>query len=230
MILRDIARALGQISDPAFRRVLLLGIGLTLALLVGAATGTGWLVATLVPSNITLPLVGEVGFLNDIASGLSVLGVLGLSVVLMVPVASAFTGLFLDDVADAVDARHYPAADPARRQPFLSAVADTLRFLGVMILANLCALVLYVMFVPLAPLIFWGLNGFLLGREYFQMAAIRRMDDAATRRLRRRHAGQIWLAGGLMAIPLTVPVLNLVVPIIGAAAFTHLVHRLDARG
>ncbi|PWR01643.1 hypothetical protein DKT77_16065 [Meridianimarinicoccus roseus] len=227
MILTDITRALGQMGDPAFRRVLLLGLGLTLALLLGAAAGTGWLVATLVPDTVTLPLVGEIGFLNDIASGVSVLGVLGLSVVLMVPVASAFTGLFLDDVADAVEARHYPDAGPARRQPFLSALADTLRFLGVMLVANLCALVLYLVFVPLAPLIFWGLNGFLLGREYFQMAAIRRMDEASARRLRRRHAGQVWLAGALMAIPLTVPLLNLVVPIMGAAAFTHLVHRLD---
>jgi uncharacterized protein involved in cysteine biosynthesis len=226
MILRDVARALAQTADPAFRRVLVLGIGLTLGLLVAASVGTGRLVAWLVPDDLSLPLVGDLTFLDTVASGLSVLGILALSVVLMVPVASAFTGLFLDDVADAVDARHYPDLPPAGRQPFLSALADTLRFLGVMIGANLCALVLYLFFVPLAPFIFWALNGFLLGREYFQLAAVRRMDVGAARALRKRHAGQIWLAGAVMAIPLTVPVLNLAVPIIGAATFTHLVHRL----
>lgn len=229
MILTDISRAIGQIGDPAFRRVLFLGLGLTLLLLVGSAFGAGWLVAALIPESVSLPWVGEIGFLDNIASGLSVLGVLALSVVLMVPVASAFTGLFLDDVADAVEARYYPGDGPARRQPFLSAVADTFRFLGVMIVANLCALVLYLIFAPLAPLIFWGLNGFLLGREYFQLVAIRRMDEVAVRKLRRRYSGQIWLAGALMAIPLTVPILNLIVPIIGAAAFTHLVHRLSRK-
>ncbi|TDL84406.1 hypothetical protein E2L05_18395 [Meridianimarinicoccus aquatilis] len=227
MILSDLFRAVGQIGDPAFRRVLFLGLGLTLLLLVGAAIGAGWLVAALIPESISLPWVGEIGFLDNIASGVSVLGVLALSVVLMVPVASAFTGLFLDDVADAVEARHYPGAGPVRRQPFLSAVADTFRFLGLMIVANLCALVLYLIFAPLAPVIFWGLNGFLLGREYFQLVAIRRMDEAAARKLRRRNSGQIWLAGALMAIPLTVPVLNLFVPILGAAMFTHVVHRLS---
>jgi uncharacterized protein involved in cysteine biosynthesis len=95
-----------------------------------------------------------------------------------------------------------------------------------MIVANLLAMVLYLVFPPFAPIIFWALNGFLLGREYFQLVAIRRVKEPEAKRLRRRFAGQIWLAGCLMAVPLTVPVVNLVVPIIGAATFTHLFHRL----
>ena len=228
MIFSDIARAIGQFTDPAFRRVLALGLGLTLALLVGAAIATGWLVAALMPDSFTLPFIGQVTFLENIAAGVSVLGVLALSTVLMIPVASAFTGLFLDDVADAVETRHYPALGPVKRQPFLSALADSARFLGVMLVANLCALVLYLAFAPLAPLIFWGLNGFLLGREYFQLVAIRRLGPVEAGRMRRRNSARIWLAGTLMAIPLTIPLVNLLVPIIGVATFTHLFHRLDS--
>lgn len=226
MIFSDFTKALSQITDPRFRAVLLKGLGLTIALLIGAYLGTVWLVSWVFPDVVTLPFVGEVTFLQNIASGASLLAVIALSVFLMVPVASAFTGLFLDDVADAVEDRHYPAVANSPRSSFADGLADSLRFLGVMALANMLALIFYLMFPPFAPLIFWGLNGFLLGREYFQLIAIRRHGPVEAKKLRRRHAGQIWLAGALMAIPLTIPLVGLIIPILGAATFTHLYHRL----
>jgi uncharacterized protein involved in cysteine biosynthesis len=227
MIATAISRALAQAGDPAFRGVLLRGLGLTLLLLVAMAAGAGWLIGWLVPDTVTLPLVGDLTFLDTLASGLSVLGVLALSTVLMVPVASAFTGMFLDEVAAAVEARHYPQATARPAAPILSAIADSLRFLAVILVANICALVLYLLVPPAAPVIFWGLNGFLLGREYFQLAALRHLDEPGARRLRRRRSGKIWLAGAVMAVPLTVPVINLAVPVLGAAVFTHLFHGLN---
>lgn len=226
MIFSDFAKALSQITDPRFRTVLFKGLGLTVALLIGAYLATVWLVSWAFPDVVILPFVGEVTFLQNIASGASLLAVVVLSVFLMVPVASAFTGLFLDDVADAVEDRYYPALASGPRSSFAEGLKDSLRFLGVMALANLLALIFYLMFPPFAPLIFWGLNGFLLGREYFQLIAIRRHGPAEAKKLRRRHGGQIWLAGALMAIPLTVPFVGLIIPILGAATFTHLYHRL----
>ena len=102
----------------------------------------------------------------------------------------------------------------------------TLAFLGVILLANAAAFALYLLLPPFAPLIFLGLNGALLGREYVLLAARRRMGREDARRFARTHGGTVWLAGALMALPLTVPVLNLLVPVLGAATFTHLVHRL----
>lgn len=227
MIFGDFFKALSQIGDHRFRKVLLTGLGLTLGLLIAFYVAVVWLVGHFFPETITLPIIGPVTFLHDIASGASLLAAMGLSVFLMVPVASAFTGLFLDDIADAVEDRHYPWLANAPRAPFLTALADTLAFLGVMFVANLLALGLYLIFPPFAPLIFWALNGFLLGREYFQLVAMRRIGRDGAKRMRRRHAAQIWLAGGLMALPLTVPVINLLVPILGAATFTHLYHRLS---
>ncbi len=149
-----------------------------------------------------------------------------LSVFLMVPVASAITSMFLDDVADAVEAEHYPHLPPATPVPFGDALRDTVNFMGVLIGVNVVALVLYLMFAPFAPLIFWSVNGFLLGREYFTLAAIRRVGRTEAKRLRGKHGLTIWAAGVLMAIPLSVPLLNLVIPILGAATFTHLFHQL----
>ncbi|MFD1342130.1 EI24 domain-containing protein [Litorisediminicola beolgyonensis] len=229
MIFSAVTRALGQMGDPRFRRVLLTGLALTVAVLAAFYTATLWLVGLVAPESVTLPFWGEVTFVDELMSWGSILLMLGMSVFLMIPVASAMTSLFLEDVARAVEDRHYPELAAPGRIPFWDALRDTLGFLGVLIGANIVALILYLVFAPIAPLIFWGLNGFLLGREYFTLAAMRRVGREGARRLRRRHLGTIWAGGVVMAVPLSVPLLNLLVPILGAATFTHLYHMLSRR-
>ncbi|MDC0658235.1 EI24 domain-containing protein [Leisingera sp. SS27] len=229
MIFTAFFKTLGQTGDPRFRKVLFLGLGLTIALLIAACVGFYLLVQWLVGPETALPLLGEVTWLDDILSVGSVFLVLLLSVFLMIPVASAFTSMFLDEVAQAVEDKHYPALPAAAKVPFWDAVKDTVNFLGLLIAANILALFLYVMFPPAALFIFWGLNGFLLGREYFTLAAARRVGTAEAKKLRRRHSTTIWAAGTLMAVPLSVPLVNLVIPILGAATFTHIYHALARR-
>ena len=228
MILRAFWLSVEQLSDPRFRRVLWLGVGLALALLIGATAGLIALVQGFVTDEVGLPIVGTVTWVDDILSIGSVFVMLILSVFLMVPVASAITSMFLEDVAQAVEDRHYAHLPPAQRVPFADALRDTLNFLGVLVIANVLALVLYVMFAPVALFIFWGLNGFLLGREYFTMAAMRRVGRVKAKQLRGRHTGKIWLAGVLMAVPLSVPLINLLIPVLGAATFTHIFHALNS--
>lgn len=233
MIFNDFSKAVAQLSDRRFRRVLWIGLGLTLALLVAAYAGILWLVASFSPETVTLPVFGEVTWVSDLISGASVVLMIILSAFLMVPVASAFTSLFLDDVAQAVEDRHYPHLVKPPKVPFSSALADSLNFLVLLVVANLFAFILYgiliitVVFAPMAPVVFWVLNGYLLGREYFQLVAMRRMSREEAKELFRANSTQIWLAGSLMAIPLSIPVINLLIPILGAATFTHLFHRLD---
>lgn len=227
MILGDFLKALGQVGDPRFRRVLGLGIGLTLALLFAVYAILATVLNIFLPDTITLPLIGAVTWVDDLLSWASILLMIALSVFLMVPVASAFTGLFLDQVADAVEDRHYPALPAARAVPLLEGLREAVGFLGIIVAANLVALVAYVFVTPAAPFIFWALNGYLLGREYFQLVAMRRVGRAEAKAAFRRHAGSVWLAGGLMAVPLTVPIVNLLVPVLGVATFTHLYHRLE---
>ncbi|WP_155774057.1 EI24 domain-containing protein [Rhodovulum sp. MB263] len=230
MILTAFLKTLGQIGDRAFRRVLLLGIGLSVLLLAAIYAVIFFLIGWLVPDSLTLPWIGEITWVDNILSGASFLLMIVMSVFLMVPVASAFTGIFLDDVAEAVEMRHYPDLPPATPIPVLDQIRDSLGFLGVLLGVNLVALVLYFFVGPFAPFLFWAVNGFLLGREYFQMAATRRLGRQGARDLRRRHGATIFLAGLLMAVPLSLPLVNLVIPILGAAVFTHLVNRLiDAR-
>lgn len=226
LILKSFSLALGQLSDPRFRRVFLLGVLLALVLLIGFTAGFVWLTESMVPEEVWFPILGEVRWIDDLVSWGALILLLALSVFLMIPVASAITSMFLDTVAEAVEARHFPTLPRPEPVPFWDSVRDTVNFLGVLLFANVVAIALYLLLNVAAPLIFWALNGFLLGREYFTMVAIRWVGRVEAKRLRRRHLGTIWIAGTLMAIPLSVPILNLVIPILGAATFTHLYHGL----
>ena len=228
-LIADFAKAVAQLTDRRFVGVLMRALALTVAALAAVfwvlMLALGWLL----PETVTLPWVGQVGFVDDLVSWAAVGLMLVLSVVLMVPAAAAVVGFFLDDIAAAVEARHYPGLPPATEPGIGEQVADALKFLGLVVAVNLAALVVYLLVPPLAPFVFWLINGFLLGREYFQLVAMRRLGRAAAVALRRRHFGRIWLAGTAMAVPLSVPLVNLVVPILGVAVFTHQFHRLAPR-
>ncbi|OWU76291.1 EI24 domain-containing protein [Phaeobacter sp. 22II1-1F12B] len=233
MILQAFFLAIAQIGDRPFRKVLMLGVLLTFALLVAATVGLLWLVQTYFGDGITLPWIGEVQWVDSLFSATSILVMLFLSIFLMVPVASAITSFFLDEIAQAVEDRHYPQLPEARNVPFAEALSDSVAFLGVLIVANLLGLIVYLIFLvtavlaPFAPFVFYALNGYLLGREYFTLVAIRRIGRKEATRMRKKYGSTVFLAGVLMTVPLTVPVVNLLVPVLGAATFTHLFQMLN---
>jgi CysZ protein len=221
MIFADFFRSIAQLNDARFRRVLLVGLGLTIALLIAVYAATLLAITTFSPDTVSLPFVGRVTLLKDLLSWQSVGFMILLSSFLMMPVASAFTSLFLDDVADTVEARHYPNLPRTTGTSWGDALVDTLNFLGLLVGANFLALFLYLAAPALMPVIFWGVNGYFLGREYFLLAARRRMDRKAAWAMFKANRGKIWFAGVLMAIPLSLPLVNLLVPVLGAATFTH---------
>ncbi len=226
MIFTDFFKALGQLPDPRFRGVLLKGIGLSLAALFGLTFLLVSAIQVFFPETLSFPLVGEVDWTRNVVSVGGFFLMLGLSVFLMVPVASAITSFFLDDVAQAVEDEHYKGLPVPPRIPFKEALSDTFAFLGTMILLNIVALMLSLLLPFFGFAIFYVLNGYLLGREYFQMVAMRRLGRDGAIKMRKSHSIEIWFAGCLMAVPLSFPLINLLVPVLGAATFTHLYHRL----
>lgn len=230
MILSSFAFAIGQLRDPRFRRVIWLGVALAIALLFAMYALILLVVQVFVPGTLTLPIAGEVTGLRTLLSIGSILFLIGLSVFLMAPVASAFTGLFLDEVATAVEDEHFPRLPAPTPVPFVTALRDSVSYFGLLVGLNLIGMIVFVISGGLGMVVIWGVNAWLLSREYITMVALRRMSREQARTLRRGHPIRLWLAGALLAVPLTIPFVNLLMPVIGAAAFTHLFHRLTARG
>lgn len=205
---------------PQVLRLVLLGIGLTLLLFAALQAGIFWLLRLWVPGGITLPWLGQLEFGALLSWGSLALFPL-LSIFLMAPVAAGFAGLFAETVAEAVERIHYPGRLGRSLDFFdglLESAAVVLAVLGVAVLS----LVLTPFLGPFAPVLFYGLNGWLLGREFFQMAARRHLSEARAHDLRRAHSGKVLATGVLVAVGLTIPIVNIALPLLAAAAFTHL--------
>ena len=228
MILSDFLKSVAQFDDPKFRRVLWRGMGLTIALLIAACLLVNFGINQLLSSAWAANLIGDQSWLGALINIGGVLFTIALSIWLMVPVTSAIIALFLDEVAQAVEARHYPHLPKQTATKLQDQILVGIRFLGILLLANVGALILSMIVPLLAPFVFWATNGYLMGREYFQMAAMRRLPRAQAQELFQRHQGSIWTAGVLMAIPMSIPLVGLFIPILGAATFTHQFERLRA--
>lgn len=220
-MLTALTRAFGQLGDPAIRRVLWIGIAVALAVIVALTWGTTWLLA-----NVEVP-----GFdwVTDLLQWLGGFAALVLSIFLFPGVVGMVSSLFLDNVAAAVEHRHYPALGAVRSQGLGETVGTALRFLLVLIGFNLLALVASLIVPPFSVFFFYSVNGYLLGREYFELVAQRRMDPAAATALRRRFRWRVLGAGVVIAILVSVPIVNLLTPVLGTAFMVHIVQRLATR-
>ena len=206
--------ALGQLGDPRLRSPLLKSLGLTLAAFVGLWIGLGFLLAK--------TTLFEQGWLDGTVDALGGLAAVILSIVLFPAVVAAFLGVFLDEVAAAVEARHYPDLEAPRARPLWADISAALQLVATALALNLLVLPLYL--VPgLNLLVFLATNGFLLAREYVTMSAARRLDSHDARRLWRDRRGQAWLAGAAFAALSTIPVVNLAAPVVAVATTTHLI-------
>jgi CysZ protein len=218
---RALGLAISQLPEPGFRRILWQSLGLALAVLIGL----GILIYAILVHVTNLPW-GWAEHLFELASGV---GVALLTWLLFPATAGLVMSFILDRAAEAVEKRHYSGLEPARRQPFLEMIVVALRFAGIVIGLNILALPLY--FVPLINLfVFYVLNGYLLGREYFELVALRRLDEASAKGLRQANQGRILVSGAIIAFLLTLPIVNLAAPLIATAFMVHLFESMRKTG
>ncbi len=159
----------------------------------------------------------------DLLGGLVVLLLAWLLFPATVGTVSSF---FLDEVVDRVEARHYPFLPPPRRYGLLVELATALRFLALVLAINILALPLYLAAPGLNLAVFYTVNGYLLGREYFEMVASRRMERRDARALRRAYPLKPFLAGVIIAFLSSIPFVNLLVPVVAAAFMVHVLHSM----
>lgn len=205
---------------PSVLRLVLIGIALTIGLFIGLQVAIFWLLRLWVPGGIELPLIGTLEFGVLLSWGsLALFPLLGFF--LMAPVAAAFSGLFAENVAEAVERVHYPDRQGVSPD-FLDGLLESAAVMAAVLGVGLVTLLLSPFIGPLAPLLFYAANGWLLGREFFQMAARRHLPEPEAHALRRRYSGTVMITGVLVAVGLTIPVVNIALPLLAAAAFAHL--------
>jgi uncharacterized protein involved in cysteine biosynthesis len=219
-VLRALPLAFAQLADPSARRVLVLSIASTAALLVALVVAVGWLL-----SGITW---FGIAWIDGAIQALGTLAALVVAWLLFPGVLAAMTALLVDPIADAVEARYYPGLPPPRREAAIDAIVVGLRLAGSALVLNLLLLPLYL--IPgVNVVLFYALNGYLVARAYFEQVAVRRLGRAEVRALFARHRAALWLDGIILTFMTTVPFLNLVVPILATALMTHVVQELRTR-
>lgn len=214
-------RAIEQLYDPAVRRVLWISAGGALIGFAGLA-----LLVWIALFQVALIAIPWLDTMVDVLGGFAVIV---LAYFLFPAVAGTITGLLLEDVAQAVDRRHYPHLAPARQQSVGEVVLSSVRFFALVVALNLLVLPLYLL-PGINLVLYYALNGYLLSREYFEMVALRRLTPADVRGLRRTHGLKLFSAGVIIAFLLTIPFVNLAVPVIATAFMIHVFHGVARRG
>jgi len=207
------AKSFGQLGDPRSQRLIWLSLVVALAVFAALWASVAYLLA-----NTAVFTTGWLETALDLFGGLA--AVL-LAWLLFPAVVGIVIGLLLEQVCVAVERRHYPALAPAPGLGVLASLLSALKFLIILLLLNIVLLV-FLVIPPLFPFVFYGVNGYLLGREYFELVALRRLKPAAAKSLRKKHRWSLFLAGATITFLLTVPVANLVAPVVATAAMVHL--------
>src|SRR5438105_2413924 len=221
-------KALSQMFAPALRHVLLKAVGLALILItiIGifmqrvlaawAETGAHWAEqATGVAPHAAW---SALAWVLSIMAGLGIIT----GALFLMPAVTAFVGsFFVDEIGEAVEREHYPSEPLGRALPFFRALIEGVAFAGLALLVYLCALP-FVLFAGLGVIILFLANSYLLGREYFELAAMRFRTPREAKAMRKTNAVYIFVAGMFIAAFVSIPIVNLATPIFAMAFMAHM--------
>jgi len=226
-------KALSQILSPPMRSILWRSIALALVLIAVlvvalqrllswlATSGEVWAEAALGPSFQT-PL-NILAWIISIAAGL---GVVFGAVLLMPAITSLVASVFVDEVADHVEREHYPAELPGVALPFGLAMTEGVKTALLTILVYLIALP-FIFVAGAGVIVFFFATAWLLGREYFELAAMRFRPPAEAKAMRKDNAATVFAAGLFIAAFVSIPIVNLATPLFGMAFMVHMHKRLS---
>jgi CysZ protein len=226
-------KALSQMFAPALRHVLLKAVGLALIMIIiigilmhrvlaaWAETGANWAEQT---SGIAPHAVwAALAWVLSIMAGLGIIT----GALFLMPAVTAFVGsFFVDEIADVVEREHYAAEPPGRALPFFRALIEGTKFAALAVIVYLCALP-FVLFAGLGIVIMFLANSYLLGREYFELAAMRFRPPREAKAMRKTNSVYVFLAGMFIAAFVSIPFVNLATPIFAMAFMVHINKKLS---
>lgn len=220
-MIRAFELAVRQLSDPRLRGIIWQSLALSLVLQIGIGVLAWWALQSFATF--------QWGWLNDAIRWLGGGAVIVLALMLFPASFGIVISIFMEKIADIVESEHYPKLGPARGIPVWTGIWSGILFLVTLIVLNLLMLPFYLvaLFVAgLGAVLFYGLNGWLAGREYYEQVALRRRDPAEVRAWRKANSGTLWLTGAAIVFLGTIPILNLIVPVLGVATMVHIAQML----
>ena len=216
MIYEAAAKSAKEILRPRFRSVVWKSLGLTILLFFGM-----WLGLQMLATNYLFPFLEGWTWVTSIIAWILGAGVILGAGFLLAPTSAIFAGLFLDEVAEHIEETHYPDQRKGVPQPLGNSITLAIKFAIFVILVNLVALFLFLV-AGVGVIVFFIANGYLLGREYFQFAAMRYRPEKEAHALRRKHWGTVFMGGMVIAGLMAIPVLNILTPVFAAGMMVHL--------
>lgn len=208
-----------DLFTPPFRAVALKCLAFTLLLLVAAIVGVEWAFAH---------FTAWPAWIEDAVQVLGGLALAVGSMFLIPPVSSIIAGLYLDEIAGEVEKTEYPDEPPGHDMTLSDSIRISIKFFVLSVAVNL--LVLILLLVPGINLVAYYIgNGYLFGRSFFDMVAMRYGSEAAAKALRRQNSIFVFVCGLIITCLASVPILNLLTPLFGTAFMVHIYKRLTFR-
>jgi CysZ protein len=235
IMIGDATNAVTQMFSPPLRAILWRSIALALGLIVVIGIALGRVITWLIDVGGTsventlgpyahAPVVA-IAWLLSITAGLGIL----IGSVMLMPAVTALVGsFFADRIGDEVEREYYRADPPGKALPLPLAMWEGFKTALLALLIYLCAAPL-ILFAGFGAVIFFLATAYILGREYFELAAMRFRPPLEAKALRRRNAAVVYIGGLLIAVFVSIPIVNLATPIFAMALMVHLHKRLSAK-
>ena len=220
-MIRAFELAIRQLGDPKLRVIIWQSLALSLVLQIAIGVLAWWALQSFATFSWN--------WVNETIRWLGGGAVTVLALMLFPASFGIVISIFMEQIADIVEEKHYPQLGKARGIPIWTGIWTGVVFLFAVIAINLVMLPLYLVALFIAGLgavLFYGVNGWLAGRVYYEQVALRRRDPADVKAWRKANAGVLWLTGIVLVFLGTIPILNLIVPVLGVAAMVHVAQTL----
>jgi len=220
-VIRAFDLALRQLGDPKLRAVVWQSLLLSLALQIAIGVLAWWALQHFATFHWD--------WVNSAIRWLGGGAVTVLALILFPASFGIVISVFMERIADIVEGEYYPALGRARGIPIWTGIWTGVVFLVVVVLLNLLLLIPYLLaliFFGAGAVLFYALNGWLTARLYYEQVALRRRSPAEVKALRKANTGVLWLTGIFIVFLGTIPILNLIVPVLGTAAMVHVAQTL----
>jgi len=208
------SKSIFQLNDPEIKKILALSLFISIAVF--------FFIWTIVGYFLTNIIVFQIDWLESLIDTLGGIATFIITWLFFPGILSAIISLFLEQIATNIEKQYYPALSKPRGISFLNSLFSSFRFLVIFILINLILLQFLVFFPLLFPIVFLVANGYLISREYFESVACRRLSHQKAKMLSKFHRGKLLIIGVIVSGLLTIPIINLIIPIVATSIMVHM--------